>query len=90
MLDDQNTALINSYEPFFGATGEFIGQEPTQNHQNITPINTYETTTSNLGTSHAYNYITIFPSLGTTDVLIDQGQPLGNQITMSINYPSIY
>ncbi|CAG8638583.1 34534_t:CDS:2 [Gigaspora margarita] len=55
------------------STREFIGQEPTQNHQNITPINTYETTTSNLETSHAYNYITTFPSLGTTDVLIDQG-----------------
>ncbi|KAF0515231.1 hypothetical protein F8M41_017349 [Gigaspora margarita] len=88
-LDDQNTALINSYESFFGATGEFIGQEPTQNHQNITPINTCENTTSNLGTSYAYNNITIFPSFGTADALIDQGQTLGNQITTSINYRSI-
>ncbi|CAG8834964.1 29082_t:CDS:1 [Gigaspora margarita] len=80
-LDDQNTTLMNSYESIFRTTGEFIAQEPAQNHQNTTPINTYETTIS---TSYAYNNNTTFPSFGTSDVFIGQGQTLDDQNTASI------
>ncbi|CAG8638572.1 34533_t:CDS:1 [Gigaspora margarita] len=85
-LDDQST-LINSYESFFG---ELIGQESTQKHQNITPINIYETT-SNFGTSYAYNNITTFPSFGTIDAFTGQVQTLDDQNTVLINsYESFF
>ncbi|CAG8847650.1 43822_t:CDS:2, partial [Gigaspora margarita] len=87
-LDDQDPTLTNSYESLLellenllAKDKQFIGQEPAQNHQ---PINTYETTTSNLEASYAYNNITNFPFFGTSDVFIVQGQTLDDQNTASI------
>ncbi|CAG8688136.1 15009_t:CDS:2 [Dentiscutata erythropus] len=39
-FDDQNTTLINTYDPPFRAIGAFIDQK--QNNQNTTPTNPYE------------------------------------------------